>query len=141
MLAELAIGRARLLALFGDRFRPVLVPPWNRIADGLVWRLGESGLAGLSRFGPRRDGEGDAVVNTHIDILDWHGSRGFVGDRAALGAAVAHLAAKREGRADAGEPTGLLSHHRDHDEACWTFLSAFRDAVDRHPAAQWEAGP
>lgn len=140
MRHELAEGRDRLERLFGSHFRPVLVPPWNRISDELVRCLPDIGLTGLSRFGARKSGEGPEEVNTHIDIVDWRGSRGFIGDARALGAATAHLAARRAGTADPAEPTGLLCHHRDHDEACWTFIARFIGVVSAHPGAAWSGG-
>jgi hypothetical protein len=137
MLAELVRGRRRLEALFGETFEPILTPPWNRAGDAVVRSLGQSGLQGLSRFGPRSPDAGDRVVNTHLDIIDWRGDRGFVGEDRALQAAVGHLAAKRAAAADRAEPTGLLTHHRDHDEACWRFIATFAAAVDAHAAARW----
>lgn len=139
MLDELATGRQRLETLFGETFEPILTPPWNRAGDEVIRNLARSGLQGLSRFGPRGPAEGDRVVNTHIDIVDWRGGRGFVGERQALRAAVEHLAARRTGATDKAEPTGLLTHHRDHDEACWRFIAKFVAAVDAHPAARWVA--
>lgn len=141
MLGELAAGRAMLDSLFGEDFRPVLAPPWNRIAPPLAARLAEAGLAGLTGFGPRPAGSGATVTNTHVDIVDWRGSRGFVGDDVALGAAVSHLRARRAGLVDADEPTGLLTHHRDHDAACWQFVARVAAAVARHPAGRWVAWP
>lgn len=141
MLDEISRGRRRLGELFGDMFVPVFTPPWNRISQALANRLGEAGLVGLSRFSTRAAEEGNKVVNTHIDILDWSGNRGFIGTDSALDAAIAHLAARRRGDVDAGEPTGLLTHHRDHDEGCWLFVAAFLDAVDRHESAKWVACP
>lgn len=141
MQRELVSGRERLEELFGDHFRPVLVPPWNRISDELVTGLADAGLSGLSRFGARPRRCTHVEVNTHIDIIDWRGSRGFVGDAHALAAATAHLAARRTGAADPAEPTGLLCHHRDHDEACWDFIVRFIEAVSAHPGAAWTGGP
>lgn len=135
VIAEIAVGRQSLEALLGARALPVLVPPWNRIAPHLVPMLPEIGFAGLSRFGPRGRAQavsGLAQTNTHVDIIDWRGSRGFIGEEAALRAIVEHLAARRGGTADAGEPTGILTHHRDHDEACWGFL----DRLLTHLAGQ-----
>lgn len=140
MLAELAAGRDRLSALFGPLFAPILTPPWNRVDDTLRVRLGEIGLRGVSRYGPRDVSEAASVVNTHIDIIDWHGNRGFAGDAAVLELAVDHLAARRSGKSDPGEPTGLLTHHRDHDAECWAFAAALRQAVEAHPAARWTPG-
>jgi hypothetical protein len=137
MLEEVSRGRGRIEELFGPVFEPFLTPPWNRICDSVASRLPDAGLQGLSRFGARGPADGDRVVNTHIDIVDWRGNRGFVGEARAIQAAVRHLAARRRGLADMDEPTGLLTHHRDHDEGCWRFIGALRDAVTAHPAAEW----
>lgn len=137
MLDELNRGRQRIEELFGAMFEPILTPPWNRVCDSLAGRLAEAGLQGLSRFGARGPQEGDRVVNTHIDIVDWHGDRGFVGEATALDAAVRHLCARRTGQANRDEPTGLLTHHRDHDEECWRFIGELHRLVMAHAAAEW----
>lgn len=135
MLAELAAGRAKLAAL--PRFVPVLVAPWNRIAPELVPLLPQAGVCGLSTLGPRPAPiAGVAIANVHIDIMDWQAGR-FAGESAVLTQAIAHLRAKRTGRADAGEPTGLMTHHPYHDEACWRFIETFLARSRAHPAVRW----
>ena len=123
-----------------DRLLAVMVPPWNRIAPQLVPMLPELRFAGLSTFGPRERAEavrGLQQVNSHIDVIDWGGTRGFVGGQAALYQAVSHLSRRRAGQADPAEPTGLLTHHLAHDEATWDFVAAFLDRVGNHEAARW----
>jgi len=138
VLAELGRGLARLRALFGDRLRAVLVPPWNRIGGGVVAGLAELGFVGLSAYGPRPASAPPPVrVNTHVDLVDWRGTRGFVGDEAALALALRHLAGRREHALPAAEPTGLLTHHRIHDEDAWHFVARLHDAVAAHPAGRW----
>ncbi len=136
--AELAVGRDRLSALFADRFLPVMVPPWNRIGPGAEAALPPLGFRGLSTFG-RRPAAGLGYLNTHVDIIDWRGSRGFAGEAACLEAAIGHLSDRRTGRCDPDEPTGLLTHHLNHDPACWKFVERLLDDVQRHPAAAWIA--
>ena len=53
VIEELSDGRRRMEALFGPRFLPVMVPPWNRIADAVVARLPEAGFRGLSTYRAR----------------------------------------------------------------------------------------
>lgn len=137
MLDELDTGRERLAALFGNRFRPALAPPWNRIADSLPGQLETIGIHGLSTYrrvdrpaGPR------CWVDTHCDIIDWRGSRGYVGDAAALGLIVDHLRSRRTGDG-LDEPTGVMTHHIVHDEDSWIFLHALAAFVADHPAAAW----
>lgn len=139
-LGDLATGWARLEAVFGPRALPVLVPPWNRLAPGLVPLLPEIGYRGLSAYGARGRPEpvpNLAQVNTHVDIVDWHGSRGFLGDDAVLGRAVDFLARRRTGQIDTDEPTGILSHHLVHDDSCWVFLERFAALIETHGAARW----
>src|SRR3954469_21703716 len=52
-LQRLGASRERLAQLAGERFLPVLVPPWNRFKRALAARLPAAGLRGLSAYGPR----------------------------------------------------------------------------------------
>lgn len=124
-LAELAEGRDRLAELFGPRFLPVLVPPWNRIDPGLIAALPGLGFRGLSTYGTRAGtwaAEGLLQVNSHADPIRWKPERGFLGEAATLALLCGHLRARRLGKAAAEEPTGLLTHHAAHDDALWGFL-------------------
>ncbi len=138
MVAELSEGWQRLASF--ERALPVLVAPWNRMDAALVPALPRAGLAAVSTLGPRPAAEaapGVRRTNVHADIVDWGGTRGFVGRRAALDQIVGHLAARRARRVEGTEPTGLMTHHLFHDEECWEFV---RDVIDRtrgHPAARW----
>ena len=131
-IARLAAARERLARLAGRHFLPVLVPPWNSFKRTLVGRLPAAGLHGLSAYGPRAAHLVDGVtqVNTHVDIVDWRGTRGFVGEEAALGAVMSHL-----GR-QSGEPTGVLTHHAVHDAPAWRFLERLFERT-RRGGARW----
>jgi hypothetical protein len=138
ILAELAEGRRRLQAMFGSRALPVLVPPWNRIDEELAAMLNEHGFRGLSTIRPRRPGaSGPFRANVHIDIVDWRADRQFIGVEAAVALAVGHLAQRRQGKADAGEPTGLLTHHLVMNEAAYAFTGEFIARSAAHPAVHW----
>ena len=122
VLGDLGTGWMALERLFGPRALAVLVPPWNRIAPALVPALPEIGFHGLSTFGIRTRPEpvrGLRQINSHLDLIDWRGGRGFVGLEAALDALVQALGAAR---IKSGEPVGVLSHHLAMDEAAWDFL-------------------
>ncbi|GAB4190076.1 MAG: polysaccharide deacetylase family protein [Thalassobaculales bacterium] len=111
---DLRAALARMAGLFGPALVPALVPPWNRIDATLARALPGLGYRGLSTFGLwRAEGGPRLQVNTHVDIIDWHGTRGFAGDR---------VLAELAGRAAKGESTGVLTHHLVHDEAAWAFL-------------------
>lgn len=127
-LADVEAGRARLAAIAGDRFRPVFVPPWNRMTDDMAPGLAAIGLKGLSRNKPRAArfaAPGLVEANIHVDVVDWHAERRFLGEARCIGAVVDHLAAKRLGQVDADEPTGILTHHLVQDETTWQFLEDF----------------
>lgn len=70
-------GAARLRSAFDATFLPVLVPPWNRIADPVIERLHDAGYVGLSTHLDDRRGSalGLVQINTHVDIIDWRGDR------------------------------------------------------------------
>lgn len=134
VIAELRQGRLLLSELHDERFVPLLVPPWNRIDGQLLPYLTGCGFAALSVFGPEKE-MGLPVVNTHVDVMDWHGTRG--------GRASAELFAEIIGRLrvmfETGGTMGLLTHHLVHDEAVWAFLARLFTLTRRHPACEWSA--
>ncbi len=138
--AEIGAGQARLKSMFGARFLPVLVPPWNRISCTIVSQLRQWGVAGLSTIASRRrpcpPAESIAVLDVHLDVVDWRGDRGFVGIAAALGRLVTHLRTAREA-ADATRPIGILTHHLVMDRATAAFLVQLIDVTRSHGAARW----
>ncbi len=139
MLAELRAGRDILRAGPADRVRPVLVPPWNRIDPALVARLPEAGFTGLSCFGSRDFGQARGLrqAHCHLDLIDWRGDRGFIGEAAALAGLVRRLRETPPRLPDAKIPLGIMSHHRDQDEAGWSFLAKLVRFVHEHPKAGW----
>jgi hypothetical protein len=146
--SELEKGHRLLQSAFGSRALPVLTPPWNRAGDAVLARLRGLGFSGISRYLPRQAPHihGLKQVNTHVDVIDWKGSRGFVGEAEALALFAGHLQARRQGNADADEPTGLLTHHLVHDPATWRFVEKLRDFLEQQsaclldPAAVFETG-
>lgn len=134
MLERLAPARERLAKLAGWSFLPVLAPPWNRFKRELMPALPACGLVGFSAYGLRSAAPRTPAVievNTHVDIIDWRGTRGFCGEDAAAAMAASHLAAKRTGAADSGEPTGWLTHHEVHDSSAWEFLERLFERTRR----------
>jgi hypothetical protein len=123
-------------AAFGqEKLVPVLVPPWNRIAPDLVQKLPALGYCGLSTFGRRAAREpapGLVQVNTHVDPIDWRGSRGLLAPAALIRQLAAAVSARVDGRQNADEPIGLLTHHLIHDEALWAYCAALLERLARH---------
>ncbi|SCX99233.1 glycosyltransferase [Microvirga guangxiensis] len=117
---SLLVARERL----GSKLLPVFVPPWNRIASGLVPHLHRLGFAALSCFNERRiafPARGPLQVNTHLDPIDWHGTRSLIEPVAIIAKLATAIERRISGDADAEEPIGLLTHHLVHDEVIWSF--------------------
>ncbi|MBY3175105.1 polysaccharide deacetylase [Rhizobium leguminosarum] len=134
VLGELGQGLRLLQRLHPACFLPVLVPPWNRIDAALIPALPGLGFAALSVYGRAKQDGPMPLLNTHVDIIDWHGTRG---GRSA-GELVAELVAELGDRfAGSDEPIGVLTHHLVHDAAAWDFLSALFATTARHPAVCW----
>jgi hypothetical protein len=123
---ELSRGLAQVTRLHGERTLPMLVPPWNRIDAGLVAGLGPIGFKALSAFGP--PGEAPILmINSNVDVIDWHGTRGCRDDAVLVQEITAQL-----GRAfDGGDPVGLLTHHLLHDDGAWSFLQRLFETTVR----------
>ena len=141
---ELLRGAEVLRTLFGDRFMPVLVPPWNRISTTVADHLISMGYGGLSAFGDTQIKPFPAEfcqVNTHVDLINWRKDRRFIGTGQALEHITAHLRHRRCGHSPYSGITGILTHHLVHDEDLWRFLEELFDITARHPAVHWQAGP
>jgi predicted glycosyltransferase len=137
-VAAMAIEAADSLQKAGDclgeRLLPVFVPPWNRIAPELLPLLPSLGYQAVSAFRDRdrhRNVNDLVQINTHLDPIDWHGTRS-VADSDALVAQLAGAVERRiDGAADPDEPIGLLTHHLVHDEPIWFFCEQVLDHLLR----------
>jgi hypothetical protein len=143
-VADLQRGYHILEQHFADRFKPVLVPPWNRIDGQVVTRLSEIGFAGISTMKVRRNAypaPGLLQVNTHLDPVNWRHQGGFIGVYPAIAILIQHLQARRTGYRDIDEPTGILTHHLVQNEAVWHFLEDLLQFLSNHPAVSWLDAP
>jgi hypothetical protein len=133
VLGELAQGLKRIRVMFA-RSAPLLVPPWNRIDAALIPALAGLGYRGLSTFGPPKPAP-LRLVNTTVDIMDWHGTRGCRDHAAIVAEIVAGLDA---GFADPSRPpVGVLTHHLVHDESAWDFLERLFEITTPDGAGRW----
>ncbi|TJV44768.1 MAG: polysaccharide deacetylase [Mesorhizobium sp.] len=132
VLDDLGRGLSRVTGLHAARAVPMLVPPWNRIDAGVVSDLGSTGFTALSVFGPPKPAA-LAVINSNVDIMDWHGTRGCRDHGLLVQAIVAQL----QRAFDGGEPVGLLTHHLVHDESAWLFLERLFEITTRTEACAW----
>jgi hypothetical protein len=131
------LGRAfhRMSELYGERLLPILVPPWNRIDAVLVSDLPTLGYRALSTYGDAWfDCPAIRVVNTHVDLIDFAGTRRCHDHELLISMLVAALAKSRTGGA---YPVGILSHHDLGDAPALAFLEGLFGATRRHPACLW----
>lgn len=136
MSAELRDGHKLLEALFPDRFVPVLVPPWNRIDRLLLNELSALDFKALSVFGPPNEKFTAVlpIINAHVDLMDWHGTRGCRDHGQLVEAIVKELRLRFKSN---DEPIGILTHHLVHDESAWDFLHKLFAIVAAAPAGRW----
>jgi peptidoglycan/xylan/chitin deacetylase (PgdA/CDA1 family) len=128
---ELRAGLQKLQQLYPRQLLPMLVPPWNRIAPEIVAELPSLGFAALSVFGREKPAP-LAVLNTHVDIMDWRGTHGGKPAEALFGELLAHL--RDENPVGA---IGVLTHHLVHDATAWDFLEQLFALTAGHPACRW----
>ncbi len=140
LFGELKIGFDKLARAFGAMFIPVMTPPWTQIAPEVTALLPEAGYMGLSLVQTRKTkyaAPGLVEANTRCDPIKWQGGAHFTGTERALDDFVSHLRGRRTGTGDFDEPTGLLTHHIDHDEAIWRFIEELTSILNAHPATRW----
>ena len=140
LVADLEQGFQTLRQHFPERFKPVLVPPWNRIDGRVVARLADIGFTGISTMKARRQAfpaPGLLQVNAHLDPVNWRHQGGFLGVYPAIAILIQHLIAKRSGYRDRDEPTGILTHHLAQNPAVWQFLEDLLQFLSGHPAVTW----
>ena len=136
-LAELGQAAARLGAMFASRITPIYVPPWNRIAPEVAALLPDLGFRAVSAFGrkPLFADEASLVeLNTHVDVIDWRGTRGGHDPERLTLELAQELAWSRE---NDWSPVGILTHHLVHDAQAWQFLRELFAETAAHPDVCW----
>lgn len=123
-VAEISQACDVMTDAFESTFLPVFVPPWNRFDPSFLPALTSAGFVALSTFGDRRSRCLDCdllQINTHIDPLDWRGTRGLKDPDTLIAQAATLIDARVSGEQDASEPLGYLTHHLVHDSPVWHF--------------------
>lgn len=133
VLEELHRGFDKIKALYPSQFIPLLVPPWNRIDDAFLPHLAPFGYRAVSVFGLAKQTP-IGLINTHIDIMRWHGARGGLPHAEILG----HLVEELQNRfAGNDEPIGIMTHHLVHDDLAWDFVETLFEETASHAAIEW----
>ena len=141
IVEELAGGLAMARDAFGARVLPVLVPPWNRILPSALPHLPKLGYRGISTWKPRLKAhpvKGLLQINTHLDVIDWRRGRIVKDERLIAGLLLRKLRWRREDRARASEPLGLLTHHAYWSPVKERVVVRLLEATRGHPAVRWQ---
>jgi predicted deacetylase len=139
LMNDVKAGRDKLAELFGDELVSCFVPPWNRMMPELAQLLPDFGVTAISAYGKHRTGSdrGSLIwINTHIDVIDWKGSRQFIGVEAMARIITVDLAQRRREKAWSSEPIGLLSHHLEMTIGDWRGFETVCRIMVTHPAAR-----
>ncbi len=129
IIAELSLGFNQLLDAYGERFVPMLVPPWNRVHTSVVSELHGIGFKALSTFADISH-DSIAMLNTHVDIIDWKGTRGGRDPDQLVLESMTQVQKRLQ-------PIGLLTHHLVHDDAAWQFLEFFFKGIASRDDVTW----
>lgn len=114
-------GKAKLEDLFDERFKPIMVPPWNRIDnDFLVFTT--SAYEAVSLYQNPAPDAALKHINCQIDLIDWKNQKSFIGTEAALNHLILELQKRRLGIIALDQPIGILLHHLDHTTELTNFL-------------------
>jgi hypothetical protein len=142
---EISDGFTRLQELFGPRFAPVFVGPWNRCAPVHAGALVDIGLRGWSGFAsdPRRPTHPQLRgVDVHVDVLEWSDSPKIQPLElicAKLADAVAAVERRPRGAQSLEVPIGILTHHRVFDEAAWSVLMRLIELISDASGGAWSS--
>lgn len=127
-MGELEQALVKLVSVFEARLIRAFVPPWNRLHPSYLQTLADVGYEIASTFQPRiapHSAPGLLQINTHVDPIDWRGTRDLLDPDKIVSAAVDQLIERRKGRSDNSEPFGYLTHHLVHTPSIWDFSRAF----------------
>ena len=127
--SDIQRGHGRLTEVFGDRYVPLLVPPWNRIALEAAKAACSVGPVAVSTHLDRKPDSVVPHLNSHADVLDWVAKKQtsrarFIGTRKVVIALRDAFHRRRTAApgTDPDEAVGLLTHHLQHDDETWDFL-------------------
>jgi hypothetical protein len=136
---EFSQGMRLLENLFGARYLPVFVPPWHGFDESYLPLLRQAGLKAISRTRPRTHAtlSGLRVSNVHCVPILWSDPPSFGPDEIYLSKLIDHLEGRRLGLYDAGEPTGVLTHHLVQDARSFEFMANLNALLSQHSAARW----
>lgn len=123
-ISDLRQGNDKLKGLFGDRYTPILVPPWNRVHPFVVHNVRDVYKA-VSTFYLDEQNYALPTIQTHLDLIDWDQTRDVKPMDQLEDELISCLHFQ--------EPIGLLTHHLAHSTKCWEVLDHLFDLLLNTP--------
>lgn len=126
----------KMTTMFGEKYRPMFVPPWGNIASDLLPHLQDAGFKFISTFGPRSQCEQHGLItwNGHLDPLLWSPKPSLNNADHLIARVCERLKNRRLGMEDNREPFGIVTHHLADSEDAWDFVAALFDTLLNGPA-------
>lgn len=137
--AQLERGRERLETMFGERFLPVLVPPFGRLAKELLPSVHASGLRRVSLGVGPRPGLWQ-TWEVHLDVVDWTAMSAVSVSKLVRRCVVA-LRLRRLGVIRREAPIGVLTHHGSHSREAWALTRELLTRLAESPAVSFRSPP
>lgn len=135
-LSELKAGRILLEKVFGDRFIPILVPPWHHCSQTIAGRLPSIGFHGISS-GVNWDRPTPGLIDVCLDAIDWTGGARALRKDELMRNLVGLLRYRRYAGLPVDLPIGFLTHHKHLDESAFEVLVDFFEELAGHAAVTW----
>ncbi len=129
--ADIAQGKALLEAAFEELFTPVFTPPWNRYTADTLRALQELGFVAFSGLGNGTPvaGYGFQDLSVTLDLYRWKEGVAMKAPTLFIEELITQLRA--------GDPIGLLLHHKVMDADAFAFLDGLLATLRRYPFIQF----
>ena len=134
VIDELKTSREKMLQMFGNELSTMLVPPWNRISQGVAAKVEEAGFGAISGFGWKAPIGNLPWINTHVDIIDWKNGKKTKSFDCVMAELSENLTIARENNY---APIGILTHHLVHNDATWSMLEALFELIGARQHIDW----
>jgi len=130
-LADIERGQERMTAVFGERWRPVFIPPWNRCSEDAYRAIDHLGFCALSAK------QGASVVTGYrfqeisitLDLYRWKNGPSLKPPEEIVHEIVDQSLKRQR--------IGVMTHHKVMDEGAFDFLDSLLGALAQSPIVRF----
>ncbi len=124
---DISKGKARLEAVFGDKFYPVFTPPWNRCTEDTFKALDQLGFKVFSKDKGKQTVAGYAFqeISTTLDLYQWKGNPAMKAPEEIITQLLTQMRTM--------EPIGILLHHKVMGSEAFSFLDFLLRLLRNYP--------